>query len=123
MNWSECAVLVTGSTGSFGKKFTEIVLRDHHPRKLIIFRRDELKQHEMQVAGFDDPRLRYFTGDVRDRLRLRRVFQRVGVVIHAAAFKPVLVRQCGLLETAKATINRAADVSSRGGYFYPGVES
>ena len=60
MNWQEQVVLVTGGTGSFGKKFVEVMLRDYHPQKLIIFSRDELKQHDMRTAGFDHPSLRYF---------------------------------------------------------------
>ena len=89
MNWSEQVVLVTGGTGSFGKKFAEIMLRDYHPKKLIIFSRDELKQHEMRAAGFDHPTLRYFIGDVRDSDRLNRAFSGATVVIHAAALKQV----------------------------------
>jgi UDP-N-acetylglucosamine 4,6-dehydratase len=89
MNWSEQNVLVTGGTGSFGKKFIEIMLREYHPRKLIVFSRDELKQHEMRISGFDDPPLRYFIGDVRDQQRLERAFAGVTVVIHAAALKQV----------------------------------
>jgi UDP-N-acetylglucosamine 4,6-dehydratase len=78
MNWRESVVLITGGTGSFGKKFTEILLRDHPPRKLIIFSRDELKQHEMQQVYPDTPDspLRFFIGDVRDRDRLEEIYRR-----------------------------------------------
>src|SRR5437868_10840130 len=89
MDWSEQIVLVTGGTGSFGKKFVEIMLREYHPRKLIIFSRDELKQHDMQASGFDHPSLRYFIGDIRDRSRLDRALSGVTVVVHAAALKQV----------------------------------
>ena len=89
MNWSEQVVLVTGGTGSFGKKFVDTMLRNYHPQKLIIFSRDELKQHDMRVAGFDHPSLRYFIGDVRDPQRLERAFSGVTVVVHAAALKQV----------------------------------
>ena len=89
MNWSEQSILVTGGTGSFGKKFVEIMLREYRPKKLIIFSRDELKQHEMRAAGFDHPSLRYFLGDVRDPERLNRALAGVNVVVHAAALKQV----------------------------------
>jgi UDP-N-acetylglucosamine 4,6-dehydratase len=89
MIWQEQVVLVTGGTGSFGKKFVELMLRDYHPLKLIIFSRDELKQHDMRTAGFDHPSLRYFIGDVRDPQRLQRAFAGVTVVVHAAALKQV----------------------------------
>ena len=89
MNWSEQVVLVTGGTGSFGKKFVETMLRAYHPQKLIVFSRDELKQHDMRMAGFDHPSMRYFVGDVRDPQRLERAFSGVTVVVHAAALKQV----------------------------------
>lgn len=89
MEWSAKTVLVTGGTGSFGRKFVEVMLRDFHPAKSIVFSRDELKQHEMREAGFDHPSLRYFIGDVRDLLRLRRAMHGVDVVVHAAALKQV----------------------------------
>src|SRR5229473_1752026 len=66
VNWSQESILVTGGTGSFGKKFVEIMLRDYHPQRLVIFSRDELKQHEMRTSGFDHASMRYFIGDVRD---------------------------------------------------------
>ncbi len=89
MNWQEQVVLVTGGTGSFGRKFVEIMLREYHPKRLVIFSRDELKQHDMRTSGFDDPSLRYFIGDVRDAGRLQRALSSVTVVVHAAALKQV----------------------------------
>jgi UDP-N-acetylglucosamine 4,6-dehydratase len=89
MNWSEQVVLVTGGTGSFGKKFVDLMLREYRPQKLIIFSRDELKQHDMRTSGFDHPSLRYFIGDVRDPQRLQRALSGVSIVIHAAALKQV----------------------------------
>jgi UDP-N-acetylglucosamine 4,6-dehydratase len=89
MNWSEQEVLVTGGTGSFGRKFIEIMLREYHPRRLVILSRDELKQHDMRSSGFDHASLRYFLGDVRDASRLHRAFSGISVVVHAAALKQV----------------------------------
>jgi UDP-N-acetylglucosamine 4,6-dehydratase len=89
MDWSDQVVLVTGGTGSFGKKFVEIMLREYGPKRLVIFSRDELKQHDMRTSGFDDPTLRYFIGDVRDATRLQRALAGVTVVVHAAALKQV----------------------------------
>ena len=110
MNWTDKIVLVTGGTGSFGKKFIEIMLRDYHPAKLIIFSRDELKQHEMRDSGFDHPSLRYFIGDVRDVERLRRAMHSVDVVIHAAALKQVPACEYNPMEAIKTNILGSSNV-------------
>ena len=91
LNWNEQCVLVTGGTGSFGRKFVEVMLRDYKPRKLIVFSRDELKQHDMRQRFPDTggSPLRYFIGDVRDHDRLERAFHGVDIVVHAAALKQV----------------------------------
>ncbi len=91
MNWNDNVILVTGGTGSFGKKFIEILLNEYSPKKIIIFSRDELKQHEMRQQFPDTPGspLRYFIGDIRDKDRLNRAFRGVDIVIHAAALKQV----------------------------------
>ncbi len=102
-------VLVTGGTGSFGRKFTEIVLRKFRPRKLIIFSRDELKQYEMQKQ-FDSPTLRFFVGDVRDLERLRRAMKDVDVVVHAAALKQVPSCEYNPFEAVKTNIVGASNV-------------
>ena len=104
MNWSEQVVLVTGGTGSFGRKFVELMLRDYHPHKLIIFSRDELKQHDMRVAGYDHPSLRYFIGDVRDQQRLERALSGVTVVVHAAALKQVPACEYNPFEAVQTNI-------------------
>ena len=104
MNWPEQVVLVTGGTGSFGKKFVELMLRDYHPRRLVIFSRDELKQHDMQASGFNHPSLRYFIGDVRDPQRLQRAFAGVTVVVHAAALKQVPACEYNPFEAVQTNI-------------------
>jgi len=90
IDWKQLSVLITGGTGSFGNKLVEIMLRDHQPRRLVVFSRDELKQSEMRPR-FDDPSgsLRFFVGDVRDRDRLERAMHGVDVVFHAAAMKQI----------------------------------
>jgi UDP-N-acetylglucosamine 4,6-dehydratase len=110
MNWNNKTVLVTGGTGSFGKKFIEVMLREYHPTKMIIFSRDELKQHEMRVSGFDHPSLRYFIGDVRDVERLRRAMQEVDIVIHAAALKQVPACEYNPMEAIKTNILGSSNV-------------
>lgn len=110
MNWKDQVVLVTGGTGSFGKKLIEIMLQDYHPRKLIVFSRDELKQHEMRTSGFDHPSLRYFIGDVRDEARLRRALQGVDVVIHAAALKQVPACEYNPIEAIMTNVMGAKNV-------------
>ncbi len=89
MNWKDMTVLITGGTGSFGKKFVETMLRKYRPKKLIVFSRDEFKQHQMQQE-FDHPSMRYFVGDVRDEGRLTRALTGVDVVVHAAALKQIV---------------------------------
>jgi len=88
VDWRNAAVLVTGGTGSFGNKFVEIMLRKYHPKRLVIFSRDELKQSEM-MARFSDPSLRFFIGDVRDKERLDRAMHGIDIVVHAAALKQI----------------------------------
>lgn len=104
MNWSDKVVLVTGGTGTFGRKFVEIMLDDYQPGKLIVFSRDELKQHEMREAGMDHPNLRYFIGDVRDHMRLRRAMDGVDLVVHAAALKQVLACEYNPIEAILTNI-------------------
>jgi UDP-N-acetylglucosamine 4,6-dehydratase len=82
-------ILVTGGTGSFGRAFVRHALDQLNPRRIIVFSRDELKQWEVRQLFGDDPRLRFFLGDVRDRSRLLRAMHRVDYVVHAAALKQV----------------------------------
>ncbi len=110
MNWQEKVVLVTGGTGSFGKQFVRTMLDVYHPKKIIIFSRDELKQHEMRMAGFDHPSLRYFIGDIRDRDRLYRAMQGVDVVVHAAALKQVPACEYNPMEAIKTNIMGTSNV-------------
>src|SRR3990170_8955301 len=110
VDWNDQVALVTGGTGSFGKKFVEIMLREYHPAKLIIFSRDELKQHEMRTGGFNHPSLRYFIGDVRDLERLRRAMHDVDIVIHAAALKQVPACEYNPMEAIKTNILGSGNV-------------
>jgi UDP-N-acetylglucosamine 4,6-dehydratase len=110
IKWSEKTILVTGGTGSFGKKFTEIALRELRPKKLIIFSRDELKQSDMQASGLNGPNLRYFIGDVRDKDRLHRAFYDVDIVVHAAALKQVPAAEYNPFEAVRTNVIGAANV-------------
>jgi UDP-N-acetylglucosamine 4,6-dehydratase len=110
MDWTDKIVLVTGGTGSFGKKFIDIMLKEHHPAKLIVFSRDELKQHEMRASGFDHESLRYFIGDVRDVERLRRAMHGVDIVVHAAALKQVPACEYNPSEAIKTNILGSSNV-------------
>ena len=103
-------VLITGGTGSFGKKFAEIALSKYHPKRIIVYSRDELKQHDMRVQ-FPDPRLTFFIGDVRDRRRLYRSFQAaVDIVVHAAALKQVPSCEYNPFEAVKTNVLGAQNV-------------
>jgi len=110
MNWKNQVVLVTGGTGSFGKKFIRIMLDEFHPKKIIIYSRDELKQHEMRAAGYDHPTLRYFIGDIRDAERLRRAMHGVDIVVHAAALKQVPACEYNPMEAIKTNIMGTSNV-------------
>jgi len=102
-------ILITGGTGSFGKKYTEIILSQYNPNKIIIFSRDELKQYEM-AQTFNDKCMRYFIGDVRDFQRLEEAMNGVDFVIHAAALKHVPVAEYNPMECIKTNINGAENV-------------
>lgn len=83
------SILVTGGTGSFGKNFITRLLEDYNPDRVVVYSRDELKQYEARQKFGDDPRLRWFLGDIRDRHRLTRAMHGVDLVVHAAALKQV----------------------------------
>ena len=106
------SVLITGGTGSFGRKFVEVALRKCRPRRLIVFSRDELKQHEMRRHFPDagESPMRYFIGDVRDRERLQRAFREVDVVVHAAALKQVPACEYNPFEAVQTNILGARNV-------------
>lgn len=105
-------VLLTGGTGSFGKKFTETVLKRGEPRRLVVFSRDELKQHEMRqwLPPEKYPAIRYFIGDVRDRDRLYRAFDGIDIVVHAAALKHVPIAEYNPLEFIKTNVLGGANI-------------
>ena len=108
-DFKERDILITGGTGSFGKKCTEVLLRNGPPRRLVIFSRDELKQYEMQQQ-FTDPCFRFFIGDVRDRDRLYRAMSGVDTVIHAAALKQVPSCEYNPFEAVKTNILGAVNI-------------
>ncbi len=109
-DWSSQTVLVTGGTGSFGRKFADLMLHEFGVKKLIVYSRDEWKQHDMASNGFDDPRIRFFIGDVRDRERLTRAMSDVNVVVHAAALKQVPACEYNPIEAVATNINGARNV-------------
>jgi UDP-N-acetylglucosamine 4,6-dehydratase len=110
MNWQEKVVLITGGTGSFGRKFTEIMLNKYKPKVLRIFSRDEQKQAEMMLEFKNNPRLRFFIGDVRDSKRLERAIEGVDIVVHAAALKQVPLCEYNPFEAVHTNIIGAENV-------------
>lgn len=108
MNLDGKTILITGGTGSFGKKFVKSVLK-LNIKKIIIFSRDELKQYEM-AQEYTDPRVRFFIGDVRDKDRLYRAFDGVDIVIHAAALKHVGACEYNPFEAVKTNIHGAQNI-------------
>ncbi len=101
---SDASILVTGGTGSFGRAFIRHLLDEVGPRRVAVFSRDELKQYEMRVAFDDDPRLRWFLGDVRDLDRLKRALHGVDYVVHAAALKQVDTAEYNPMEFVKTNV-------------------
>ncbi|NLW72341.1 MAG: UDP-N-acetylglucosamine 4,6-dehydratase (inverting) [Chloroflexi bacterium] len=111
MDWTNKTILVTGGTGSFGKKFIRIMLDEYRPAKIIVFSRDELKQHEMRTTGgFNHPSIRYFIGDVRDKERLTLAMYGVDIVVHAAALKQVPACEYNPMEAIKTNILGSSNV-------------
>lgn len=103
-------MLVTGGTGSFGKAFIRHVLDHFEPRRLVVFSRDELKQYEARQLFGDDPRLRWFIGDVRDRARLTRAMHGVEHVVHAAALKQVDTAEYNPFEYVQTNVTGSQNV-------------
>ena len=106
-------VLITGATGSFGKGFTKHLLDNTNAKKIIVFSRDEYKQHLM-AQEFNDPRLRFFLGDVRDLQRLERAFHGVDIVVHAAALKQIPALEYNPFEAVKTNIIGSQNVIEAG---------
>ena len=104
------SILVTGGTGSFGKAFLRYVLDHEDPRRVVVFSRDELKQHEVRRLFDDDPRLRWFIGDIRDRARLTRAMHGVDHVVHAAALKQVDTAEYNPFEYVQTNVNGSQNV-------------
>jgi len=112
MNLDGTSILVTGGTGSFGKKFVGHVLRLYKPERLVVFSRDELKQFQMrqQFPVSDFPNLRMLIGDVRDRERVNQAMGGIDIVIHAAALKQIPAAELNPLEAIKTNILGAANI-------------
>jgi len=110
MGFSKKTLLITGGTGSFGKKFAEVVLKEHNPKAIRIFSRGELLQLQMRQQFKEDPRLRFFIGDVRDKDRLYRAMNGVDIVVHAAALKQVPACEYNPIEAIRTNIDGAANV-------------
>lgn len=107
--FTDKSILITGGTGSFGKRFVSHLLANYNPKKIIIYSRDELKQFEMQQV-YDAPCMRYFIGDVRDKERLIAAMRDVDFVVHAAALKQVPAAEYNPNECIKTNINGAQNV-------------
>jgi len=104
------SILVTGGTGSFGRKFVSLTLKKFNPKRLVILSRDEMKQWEMAKSIGDDPRVRFFIGDVRDKSRLYRAVSGIDYVVHAAATKIVPTAEYNPFECLKTNINGAMNL-------------
>ncbi len=98
------SILITGGTGSFGHTFVPMTLAKYNPRRLVIYSRDEMKQWEMAKLYGNDPRVRFFIGDVRDKDRLARALNRIDYVVHAAATKIVPTAEYNPFECVKTNV-------------------
>lgn len=107
--FNDKSIFITGGTGSFGKKYVEIILSKYRPKKIIIYSRDELKQFEMQ-QNFNSSCMRYFIGDIRDAERLKEAMDGVDYVIHAAALKQVPAAEYNPMECIKTNVHGAENV-------------
>ncbi|WP_337883844.1 SDR family NAD(P)-dependent oxidoreductase, partial [Chromobacterium haemolyticum] len=103
------SILITGGTGSFGRKFITTLLERFKPARVVVFSRDELKQFEMQQE-FSDPSMRFFLGDVRDGERLRQAMRGIDLVVHAAALKQVPAAEYNPTECIRTNVNGAENV-------------
>ena len=104
------SILITGGTGSFGHSFVPLTLKKYNPKRLVILSRDEMKQWEMAKIFSDDPRVRFFIGDVRDKERLHRALHGVDFVVHAAATKIVPTAEYNPFECIKTNVNGAMNL-------------
>ena len=104
------SILVTGGTGSFGNSFVPLTLKNYNPKRLVIFSRDEMKQWEMAKLFKDDPRVRFFIGDIRDKNRLHRALHNIEFVVHAAATKIVPTAEYNPFECIKTNVNGAMNL-------------
>ena len=104
------SILVTGGTGSFGNAFVPATLEKYNPSKIVVFSRDEMKQWDMAKAYTEDPRVRFFIGDVRDRERLYRALDGIDYVVHAAATKIVPTAEYNPFECIKTNVNGAMNL-------------
>jgi UDP-N-acetylglucosamine 4,6-dehydratase/5-epimerase len=104
------SILITGGTGSFGNTFVPLTLKKYNPKRLVIFSRDEMKQWEMEKLFNNDPRVRFFIGDIRDKDRLHRALHKVDYVVHAAATKIVPTAEYNPFECIKTNINGAMNL-------------
>lgn len=107
--FNDKSILITGGTGSFGRRYVKTILSRYKPKRLIVYSRDELKQYEMQQE-FQSPALRYFIGDVRDGDRLRQAMRGVDCVVHAAALKQVPAAEYNPMECIKTNVHGAENV-------------
>jgi UDP-N-acetylglucosamine 4,6-dehydratase/5-epimerase len=107
---SNSSILITGGTGSFGQTFVPLTLKKYNPKRLVIFSRDEMKQWEMAKQFKDDPRVRFFIGDVRDKYRLQRALRSVDYVVHAAATKIVSTAEYNPFECIKTNVDGAMNI-------------